>query len=70
MKPAESIACYCFNKDCSISIYNRDKALPKYVPEEIALATDLKCAQCGEPLYNWLELAIDIEVKAILREAS
>ncbi|WP_448699052.1 hypothetical protein ACFGVR_19145 [Mucilaginibacter sp. AW1-3] len=70
MKIAEPIACYCFNKQCTISIYNRNMALPRYVPVEVALLTDMKCSECGGALYNWLELAIDIEVKEILRVAS
>ncbi|OCX53362.1 hypothetical protein BEL04_03415 [Mucilaginibacter sp. PPCGB 2223] len=69
MKPAEPIACYCFNKHCTISIFNKLRARPRYVPVEIALLTDMKCNECGEALYNWLELAIHIEVQEILRVA-
>ena len=70
MTHAEPIACYCFNKHCKISIYNRHRAIPRYVPVEIALLTDMKCSECGGALYNWLELSIDIEVKELLRIAS
>lgn len=69
MKAAEPIACYCFNKLCKVSIYNRHKAIPRYVPVEIALLHELKCNECGGDLYNWLGLAIDIEVKEMLRVA-
>jgi len=70
MKLAEPIACYCFNKLCKISIYHKKDAVPVYVSVETALLSDMKCHECGGDLYNWLELAIDIEVKEILREAS
>jgi len=70
MTDAEPIACYCFNKYCKVSIYNRQKTLPRYVPVEIALLTDMKCSECGGALYNWLELSINIEVKELLRIAS
>ena len=70
MKTVEPIACYCFNKHCKISIYNKKEAVPTYASVETALSTELTCTECGSPLYNWLELAIDIEVKEILRQAS
>jgi len=70
MTHTEPIACYCFNKLCGISIYNKRKALPIYVSVETAFLTHMECSECGGALSNWLELCIDIEVKELLRVAS
>jgi len=69
MKPVEPIACYCFNKHCGISIFHKNKTIPRYVPLDVALLTDMQCSECGETLYNWLELDIHMEVQEILRMA-
>ncbi len=69
MEPAELVACYCFNKLCKISIFNKKYAVPVYVTEEAALVADIKCCECGGELSNWLELSVGIEVKELLRVA-
>jgi len=69
MEPVELVACYCFNKACKISIYNKKYAVPVYVTEETALVSDMRCSQCGGELSNWLELSVGIEVKELMKVA-
>ncbi|GAA3968100.1 hypothetical protein [Mucilaginibacter dorajii] len=54
---------YCFNKNCSVSIYNTDTAITLLMPyDEITFAAPQRCALCSCQLISW----IDLDVKSLL----
>lgn len=64
MRANDQIASYCFNRDCSNSIYKYQTTAVIYLPVEKTLTGEARCPKCG----SLLKTKIDLEIEEQLRE--
>lgn len=63
------IACYCFNTQCSNSIYKYKSTAINYISLENALLNETKCSKCGSLLKSKIDLDIEEQIRELLPSA-
>jgi len=69
MNTDETIACYCFNPQCTNSIYKYKSTAITYLTMETAMTTNVKCSKCGSPLKSKIDLEIEDQIREVLANA-
>jgi uncharacterized membrane-anchored protein len=66
MKEDDTIGCYCFNPECSNSIYRYKTTAITYLPLALALSEEVKCTKCRSVLKSKIDLEIEEQIRELL----
>jgi len=66
MKADDTIACYCFNTQCTNSIYKYKSTAITYLSLEKAMISNIRCLKCGCLLKSKIDLDIEDQIREAL----
>ncbi len=69
MNADDTIACYCFNPQCTNSIYKYKSTAITYLSLEKAMTTTIRCCKCGTALKSRIDLDIEDQIREVLTGA-
>jgi PHP family Zn ribbon phosphoesterase len=62
----ETIACYCFNPQCTNSIYKYKSTAIIYLSLEKSMTANARCSKCGSLLKSKIDLDIEDQIREVL----